>query len=77
PTALCSIPKLCHVSSQKAEEMSLSSGVGRWRSSGVCEAPGGSCISSSCALILRVAGEIDKSKIHYCCKNHQNTTERE
>lgn len=46
----------------QAEETSLSSGVGRLRSSGVWQAPRGSPISSSCALVLRVAGEIYKSK---------------
>lgn len=55
--------QLCQVSSQKAEELSLSSGAGRPRTSGVWQAPAGSCVSSSSAPYLRVAGETYKRKL--------------
>jgi len=57
--------QLCQVSSQKAEQTNLGSRFGRSRSSGVWQAPGGSHILRSCALVLRVAGEPYKASWPY------------
>lgn len=66
--------QLCQVSSQEAEVMRLSSGSGMWRSSAAWQAPGGSFISSTCALVLRGTDEIYRSKsafykIYYTTKH--------
>lgn len=56
------------------EGMRLSSGAGMWRSSAAWQAPGGSFITSTCALVLKGADEIYKSKaafykIYYITKH--------